>query len=150
MCIKLSVCKTLCPSSVNIFYRKIREKTAVFAFELLLISTHSGLYTRTSYLDIIVSNDGLFYNWMPSHCPNPTKVSLAWQHRKTVKQYSIENDTYPFMHEKKALKTMISWNVSKNYQNLLILQLDCTIVPKYLTLLTSMKMTTISLNIMVI
>ena len=41
-------------------------------------------------------------------------------------------------------------NVLKNYQNLLILQLDCTIVPKYLTLLTSMKMTTISLNIMVI
>ena len=34
--------------------------------------------------------------------------------------------------------------------NLLILQLDCTIVPKYLTLLTSMRTTTISLNIMVI
>ena len=48
------------------------------------------------------------------------------------------------------IMTMISWNISKNYQNLLILQLDCTIVPKYLTLLTSMKTTTISLNIMVI
>ena len=30
-----------------------------------------------------------------------------------------------------SMMTMISWNVSKNYQNLLISQLDCTIVPKY-------------------
>ena len=49
-----------------------------------------------------------------------------------------------------SMMTMIPWNVSKNYQNLLILQLDCTIVPNYSTLLTSMRTTTISLNIMVI
>ena len=55
-----------------------------------------------------------------------------------------------YFHLTISMMTMISWNVSKNYQNLLILQLDCTIVPKYLTLLTSMRTTTISLNIMVI